>query len=168
MQTVVKVVENLINFMWFTKVINHLHSSWVQTRKLLSNAGFNCRNYKHESGRQNCSLTFTSRAYVKLFDSIGKPWNYVWLHTLEKHIRQASIFVTFFISSSSLYLQLACVPVHYARVPSLCMNCAIVSNFPSEKRSRHSVVKIVVWVCSAFFKKTKLANPISCTYVVNR
>ena len=59
---------------------------------------------------------------------------------------------------------------HYAHVPLLCMDCARVSNFPSEKRSRHSVAKInyadgdvfrnvVVWVCSDFsVKKTKLAS----------
>ena len=28
---------------------------------------------------------------------------------------------------------LACVPVHYARVPPLCMDCAISSNFPSDE-----------------------------------
>ena len=37
---------------------------------------------------------------------------------------------------------IACVPFHYARVPPLCMDSAIVSNFPSEKRCRHSLVKI--------------------------
>ena len=39
-------------------------------------------------------------------------------------------------------VSLACVPVHYARVPPLCMDCAISSKFPSEKRSRHSAAKI--------------------------
>ena len=46
------------------------------------------------------------------------------------------------IRASISQLSLACVPVHYARVPPLCMDCAISSNFPSEKRSRYSAAKI--------------------------
>ena len=41
-----------------------------------------------------------------------------------------------------LSAMIAFIPVHYARVPPLCMDCAIVSNFPSEKRFWHSAAKI--------------------------
>ena len=60
-------------------------------------------------------------------------------------------------------IYLACVPVR-VRVAPLC-----ILKLPSENRSRHSAAKInyadgtfsnVVWVYSAFFKKTKLASQI--------
>ena len=37
------------------------------------------------------------------------------------------------VRTDDAWESLACVPVHYARVPPLCMDCAIVSNFPSDE-----------------------------------
>ena len=50
--------------------------------------------------------------------------------------------LTSFQFTSSCYRWIPCIPFHYARVPPRCMDCAIVSNFSFEKRSRHGAAKI--------------------------
>ena len=53
------------------------------------------------------------------------------------------------VRTDDAWESLACVPVHYARVPPLCMDCAISSNFPSnemqENRDNLLLVTCLLW-----------------------